>query len=462
MLTALRTVFVWLACGMILGAEVPSSVAIKDAHVVTVSGPDLPKATVLLRDGLIDDVGPNLTIPADAWVIDGAGLTVYPGFISGLSTWGIPQPAPQPPGARPPASAAGTPAPTPVRRARGPEDRPQSNSYERAADLLQPTDSRLALARDAGFTTAATFPEQGIFGGEGAIADFAGERPGEMVVASPIGQYITLRTAGFAAGFPNSLMGAIAYVRQTYIDLDWYKGATAAYAAHHSGTKRPRYDHYLEGLAQSPRILLPATEAQQIDRMLRFGRELRRPFILYGMHEAYRRVDELKNANVPLLVSLKWPTKPKDADPTNIPDYRTLEMRDRAPEVPALLAKAGIEFGFYDDGVASTADLKRALKQALDHGLSRPDAVRALTLSAAKMYGVDDRLGSLEKGKIANVVVTRGEAFEEKTKVEYVFVDGQEFKPSEDAPPARVVAPTAAPRPRTKIATASRWEGMEN
>lgn len=460
--TALRISLALLFGGILLLAEVPSSIAIKDAHVVTVSGPDLPKGTVLLRDGLIDDVGPNLTIPADAWVIDGMGLTVYPGFISGLSTWGIPQPPPTPP----PATPANSNPPAPIKRAHGPEDRPQTHSYERAADLVQPSDARLLFARDAGFTTSATFPENGIFGGEGAIVDFSGERPGEMVVASPAGQYIALRTAGFAAGFPNSLMGVIAYVRQSYIDLGWYKTATAIYASHRSGMKRPGYDHYLEGLAQSPRILLPATEAQQIDRMLDFGKELEQPFILYGLHEAYRRVDTLKQANIPVLIGLKWPSKPRDADPAEIPDYRTLEMRDRAPEVPALLAKAGIKFGFYDDGVASAADLKKALKQALDHGLSRTDAIQALTLNAAEIYGVADRLGSLEKGKIANLVVMRGEAFADTTKVEYVFVDGQEFKPSEDVPPPMKAPTPVRPRPRQRsvaeIGVRSYAKGMQN
>jgi hypothetical protein len=436
MLTVLRMALALLSGSMILVAEVPSSIAIKDAHVVTVSGPDLPKATVLLRNGLIDDVGPNLTIPADAWVIDGTGLTVYPGFISGLSTWGIPQPAPAPPGTNPIAPPA-----TAVKRARGPEDRPQTNSYERAADLVRPSDARLVFARDAGFTTSATFPEKGILGGEGAVIDLAGERPSDMVVASPIGQYVALHTAGPSAGFPNSLMGVIAYVRQCYLDLGWYKTASEMYAAHRSGTKRPGYDHDLEGLAQSPRILLPAVEAQQIDRMLNFGKELKQPFVLYGLAEGYRRIEELRRANIPVLISLRWPEKPKDADPANIPDYRTLVMRDRAPEVPALLAKAGVKFGFYDDGLASAADLEKALKRTLDHGLPRPDAIRALTLSAAEMYGVADRVGSLEKGKIAKVVVTRGDAFEEKTKVEYVFVDGQEFKPYEDKSPAAAVKP---------------------
>ena len=93
-----------------LRAEVPSAIAIKDARVVTVSGEDLPKATVLLRDGLIQDVGPGLAIPPDAWVIEGAGLTVYPGFIDGLSHWGLAAPAnPAVPAAPPPRSSSSTP-----------------------------------------------------------------------------------------------------------------------------------------------------------------------------------------------------------------------------------------------------------------------------------------------------------------------------------------------------------------
>jgi hypothetical protein len=208
-------------------AEVRSAIAIKDAHVVTVSSADLPKATVLLRDGLIEDVGPNLNIPADAWVIDGSGLTVYPGFIDGLSTWGIPAPAPGP------TTIQQTPAPThPLARSSGPEDRPQTYSFEHAADLVSPTDRRLEAARAAGFTTAATFPNRGIVEGLGAMVNLAGQRGRDMVVAEPIGQQIVFRTGGFLSGFPNSLMGNIAYIRQLYLDLDHYKQAQQIYAAH--------------------------------------------------------------------------------------------------------------------------------------------------------------------------------------------------------------------------------------
>ena len=417
-------------------AQSHSAVAIKDAHIVTVSGEDLPKGTVVVRDGLITQVSAGANIPADAWVIDGTGLTVYPGFIDALSSWGIPSPA-----ANRGAGATAAPAPaTPEPRSRGPEDRPQTFSYERAADDISPSDSKLETARAAGFTSAATYPTCGIFQGLGAIIDLAGERSRDMVIAQPIGQRITFRVAGFGrSGFPGSLMGNISYVRQLFLDLDQYQQAKQIYAANPNGNRRPEYDHALEGLAESPRVLLPAEESQQIDRMLHFAPELKKPFILYGLHEAYERIDQLKQANVPLIVSLKWPEKPKDGDPSDIPSFRELTRRDKAPAVPALLAKAGVHFAFSAEGIESAADLKKALKKAVDAGLSRTDAVRALTLSPAEIYGVADRLGSIDKGKIANLVVMKGDAFDEKTTVEYLFIDGKEFRPSKDlqqGPPA--------------------------
>jgi Amidohydrolase family len=232
--------------------------------------------------------------------------------------------------------------------------------------------------------------------------------------------------------YPASLMGNIAYVRQLYLDLGQYKEAKQIYAANPAGNRRPEYDHDLEGLAESPRILLPADQAQQIDRMINFGEELKTPFVLYGLHEAFKRVDEIKQANVPVLISLKWPIAPRDADPTEVPNYRDLVIREQAPAVAGLFAKAGLKFAFYSDGVDTAPELKKAIKKAIDAGLSRADAIRALTLNAAEIYGVANRMGSLEKGKIANVVVTKGEAFEDKTTVEYVFVDGVLYRPSKD------------------------------
>jgi hypothetical protein len=415
-----------LLAGIRLPGSVPSAIAIKDAHVVTVSGEDLPKATVLLRNGLIEDVAAQLAIPADAWVIEGAGLTVYPGFVNALSNWGLAKRE----------DDSEDEEQEEAKRVRGPEDRPQNFSYERAADRLTVSDPQLEAARAAGFTSAVTFPDKGIFHGLGAFIDLAGERGRDMVVVEPVAQQIGLRTAGgFSRVFPGSLMGYIAYVRQMFLDLGQYEQAKTLYAANPRGQHRPEYDHTLEGLAESPRLLLPAVESQQIERMLLFGAELHQPFVLYGLHESFKEVDQLKQAKVPVLISLKWPEKPKDGDPQNVPNYRDLVLRDRAPAVPGMLAKAGVKFAFYSDGVDSAADLKKALKGALDAGLARADAIRALTLSPAEIYGVADRTGSIAKGKIANLTIMKGDPFEDKTTVEYVFIDGRQFQPSAEAPP---------------------------
>jgi imidazolonepropionase-like amidohydrolase len=159
--------------------------------------------------------------------------------------------------------------------------------------------------------------------------------------------------------------------------------------------------------------------------------------VLYGGDEAWRSVDQLQKSKVPILVSLKWPERARDADPALNDPLHELEMRDKAPSTPAALAKAGVKFAFYSDGIATPKEMVRAVKRAIDAGLTPADAVRALTLSPAEIYGVSDRLGSVDKGKIANLLVTEGDLFQDKTKVKYVFVDGMKYEPAPDVVPAR-------------------------
>ena len=422
-----------------LRAEGPTAFAIKDARIVTVSGPILEHGTVLLRDGLIESVGASISIPADAWVIEGRGLTVYPGLIDALSTWGLPEAAPAAQGrsGATPAPAPTTPAapspPQPV--ARGPEDRPSNHSWVRAADLVTVSDKRIAAARSAGFTTAVIFPTTGIFAGEGAVVDFSGDRAGQMVVASPVGQYLTFTTGGFAS-FPGSLMGVIAYIRQIYLDADHYRLAREMYQQNPVGLQRPAYDRALEGVLETPRVLLPAERAAEIERMVNFAADLKKPAILYGAHDAAQALDSLRKSQIPLLVSLKWPERNKEADPDEHEPLRVLELRERAPAAPAALAKSGVRFAFYSDNQAKPQDVIKAVKRALVAGLSEQDAVRAFTLSAAEIYGVADRLGAIEKGKIANLVITDGPLFQDHTKVKYIFVDGAKYEPVPPEAPA--------------------------
>jgi len=445
-------------------ASNPRTLAIRNAKIVSVSGPVLSKGTVVVRNGLIEAVGVNAPIPAGAWIIDGEGMTVYPGLIDAFSTIGIPSLAAPPTTAArggrnqatPAQPAAPTPAPapaTPVAPAKGPEDRPATTSWVLAADEIDPSDRRIESVRSAGFTTTITFPARGIFGGQGSIVDLASEeRAGEMVVVPAVGQYVAVSRGGgmfggFGAGFPNSLMGYIAYIRQTYLDAEHYRLVKEAYAHDPRGMERPQYDRALEGVLASKRILLPANRVVEMDRMLRFAAELGQPAILYGMREAYRpeAAPLVKKYGSPVLVSLHWSEAPHDPDPEAYRTMRSLEDVDQGPAAPGLLQKAGVPFALYSDGLDQPRDLQRAVKKAIDAGLSRQDAVRALTLSPAEIYGVADRLGSIDVGKIANLVVTKGDLFDDHTQIEMIFVDGKQYKPAPEPPAGEGRATTEQP-----------------
>jgi imidazolonepropionase-like amidohydrolase len=431
-----QSVMMLLAAASFAFAQAPGPIALRGARVVTVSGPVLEKGTVLLRNGLIEAVGENLDLPKDAWIIDGQGVTVYPGLIDALSTVGLTEPpAPAAPNRSETPATPRFGAQEPVMPVeQGPQFRPFTTTWVRAADLVNPTDHRIEETRSAGFTSVIAFPSTGIFAGEGALLNLSGENQGRMVVASPVGQYVTLATHGFGT-YPGSLMGVIAYVRQVSFDADHYKLEMQAYTSHPTGHKRPSYDRAVEGLNESPRLLLPADDAKQVDRMLGFAAELKRPAVLYGGHQAYKIADRLAKSSVPLLINLRWPDKPKDADPDAEESFRTLELRDRAPSSPAALEKAGAHFAFYSGGTPAK-DLRKAVKRAIDAGLTEAAAVRALTLSAAEVYGLADRLGSIEAGKIANLLVVKGNLFDDKAKIEYVFIDGVKYEPvPESAPP---------------------------
>jgi hypothetical protein len=150
---------------------------------------------------------------------------------------------------------------------------------------------------------------------------------------------------------------------------------------------------------------------------------------------AYETAGEIAAKKLPVLVNAKWPEAEKDSDPEDKPSLQTLRFRDRAPSSPAALAKANVKFAFYSGGLTAPKDVLKAVKKSIDAGLSADAALRALTLSPAEIFGVSDRLGSIESGKIANLLVTDGDLFEDKTKIKMVFVDGQKFEPHEPDKP---------------------------
>jgi hypothetical protein len=403
----------------------PKYFAIRGARVVPVSGPAMDDATIVVARGIIVAVAKDATIPADAWVIEGKGLTVYPGLLDAFTDVGIPPPAPAP-------TTEGAPRKT-GETARGPEDRPNTTPWHNAADEVSLSDKRIETWRSAGFTTVVSCSKGGFFPGQAAVLDLAGERAGDLVVKSPVAIPVSIKPlGGFGSGFPDSLMGVLGYEHQVLLDTDWLMKAGETYEKNPKGITRPRYDRasiaLAEALEDHALILLSGNSSLDMRRALDLTDRWKVNAAIYGGQSGYEIAEEIAAKKVPVLIDLKWPEKEKDSDPDEVPSLRTLRLRDRAVSTPAAFAKAGVKFAFYSGAVANPKDLLKAVKKSVDAGLTQEAALRALTLSPAEIYGVSDRLGSIEKGKIANLVVADGSLFEEKTKIKMVFVDGQRFE----------------------------------
>jgi imidazolonepropionase-like amidohydrolase len=418
----------------------PPYYAIRDVRVMTGTGATLDGATVLIADGLIEAVGRDLAIPGDAWVIDGTGLTLYPGLIDGLGTLGQKQEESE-------GGGGGGGGGGPFGRQsgpeiRGPEDRPKTTPWMSAADE-QGEDGRIEKWRKAGFTAAVTAPTEGIFSGQAAVIALGDSEPRERVLATPVAQRVSFDRSGFRA-FPGSLMGVLSYFKQTLMDARYYAESRAIYAASPAGRERPAYDRALapidEALATGLPFLMPGDLAREIDRVLALGADYQFKTVLYGGQGAYARVAELKKAGIPVLVDLEWPEEEKDRDPDADTPYRTLYHRRMAPTTPAALAAGGVPFAFASGGISSPSELFASLRKAIDAGLSDADALRALTTAPAAIFGVSDRLGTIEKGKIANLVLASDAPWAEGVEIAAVFVDGRRFAELKDEEPKEAPA----------------------
>lgn len=457
--TRLTSILSWGLLLLVMLRPIPASsdgpavYAIKDARIVTVSGPTIEKGTIVFRDGLITAVGTNVPIPADARVIEGAGLTVYPGLIDAYTDLGLPS-APQPqvaarPGAGPPTAQAAT----------QPSPPPHTQPEFVAARRLETGGARLESARNAGITTALTIPRTGIFIGQSALINLAGETPQKMVVKSPVALHIGFSTTGgFGGGFPNSLMGVFAHIRQTLLDAQHYRAQWERYRRNPRGMQRPEYNDTLEALqpvvtGQLPVIFL-ANSDREIRRVIQLAEEFRLTSIVSGAIEAYRCAELLAEKKVPVLLSVNFPQRPREADPEADEPLRALRLRAEAPTAAAALHRAGVLFAFHSGYLQNPRDYVRNVAKAIAAGLPKEAALRALTLNAAHIFGVAEQLGSLDVGKIANLVVTDGDLFDERTRIKHLFIDGREVELRQE--PERPTGPPAG-EPRRAVDVGGTW-----
>jgi imidazolonepropionase-like amidohydrolase len=424
--------------------DAPDTFAIKDAQIITGAGKTIPKGTVVFRKGLITDVGATVKIPADARVIDGTGMTVYPGFIDGYTNLGLPAPAAaQAPagGGRQAAVAAAAAGQQPP-----PEARLGDPSLA-AADQVKPGSS-FEDPRSVGVTAALSSPRQGVFAGQSALINLAGDEASKLVLRSPVALTVQFSAgAGFGGAYPSSLMGTVAYIRQSFYDAIHYRDEVARYNRVKRGVSRPAYDKKLAALQPAIngdlQVLFVANSDGDIRRALMIADEFKLKPIIAGALYGYRIADMLKAKGVPVILSVDFPKRPSDLPDDEDESLRVLRQRAEAPKGAARLAQAGVKFAF-TSGSLRPQDFIANVQKAVENGLSKDEALRALTSNAAEILGAADQIGTIEVGKIANIVVASGDLLAKDTKVRRVFIDGTEIELKKPEPPR---GPGAGGRP---------------
>lgn len=378
------------------------TVAIEGGTVHTMTGAPIEGGTVLIRDGRIVAVGQNVTVPAGARRIDARGKVVTPGFFDSGANVGLVE--------------IGAVVETNDYRPGLEEEDDLVAAAFNVADGLNPNSMLIPITRVAGVTTVLSRPQGGLIAGQGVIIDLLGRDMEAMLVRTPAAMYGNLG---------ESARGAIKGARgSTTLRLREVLGDARAYARDRAAFERGQTRAYavspsdLEALqpvlAGRLPLVLEAHRASDIQTALRLADEFGLKLVIYGGTEAWMLADDLARARVPVIVEVL----------NNLP--RTFEALGATFENAALLRRAGVQVAITSGETFKSFNLRQQAGNAVAYGLPHEEALRAVTLYPAQIWGLDDRYGSLAPGKVANVVVWEGDPLELLTPVSNVLIRGQE------------------------------------
>ena len=410
-----------VAAGALAAAGAPAAaqtVAIVGGTVYPVSGPRIENGTVLIRDGRIVAVGANVAVPADARRVDAAGKIVTPGFVNGATQLGVVE--------------IGSVGDTRNANARGAEGIAASFVV---TDGFNPRSTLLAPARQDGITTAVVVPGAGLIAGQAGVVDLASasgrDAASEMIRRSSAAMVVNLEFGGGGGeaarpgGGPPARGETLGRLRELMSDARVYRRNRAAYERGDSrelSARRADLVALLPVLDGQLPLLVVANKAADLEAALRLTREFGVRMIVGEGAEAWQVADQLAAARVPVLTGAM----------NNIPtSFSTLGQRQ---ENAALLARAGVSIGIIgnagggDEEAFNARNVRYEAGNAVAYGLPWEQALRAVTLGPAEVFGVADRVGALVHGRDANVVVWSGDPFEFATRAEHVFVRGREFR----------------------------------
>ncbi|MGQ0538958.1 MAG: amidohydrolase family protein [Gemmatimonadaceae bacterium] len=385
---------------------------IRNATIVTVTSPRVEAGTIVLRAGRIEAIGVNIAIPSDAIVIDGTGLFVYPGMIDGGTNLGL----------------------TEIGSVPGGEDTRELGDFNPQNAILtavNPYSELIPVTRVDGVTTVITNAEGGLVSGSAALIDLVGWTAEEMAVTPRAGMVVNFPSmggggfGGFGGGGGGAQQRSAAerreqmnrQVRQLH---QWFEDARAydAIRSRVSGSGvQPNADQKLEALRPFARgelpVIVEASSVEQIRGAIAFADSLKLKLVIRGGRDGWQLADTLAARKIPVIVG------PLSQAPGNDEPY------DLVYANPGVLAAAGVLIAFQSNDASNARTLPYHAALATAYGLNADEALRALTINPARIFGVADRYGSLEPGKVANVMVTTGDPLDVRTHVKHVFIRGE-------------------------------------
>jgi imidazolonepropionase-like amidohydrolase len=384
--------------------------AVTNARIVTVSGATIENGTILIQDGRIAAIGASVSIPSGAERIDGRGLSVYPGMIDAATNLGL---AEIPLGVNATVDVAET---------------GDMNANAKAITGINPHSSHVNVTRVNGITTVLSMPVGGTIAGQTAVINLWGSTQGEMAVVPSFGLLVNFPRLTTSAGFGQPQLDFSQAVTQrdrrledlkkTFRDAENYARVKDAYAKDRSlpypGVNL-KMDAMIPFIRGERPVIFRAERERDIRAIVRFVEEMKIKGIIIGGQEAWKAADALAKNNIPVIYTNIYNLPVRDDD-----EY------DYLYEAPSKLQKAGVKFAIStgNDG-AEVRDLPYQAGLASAYGLSKEEALKSVTLYPAQILGISDRLGSLEQGKIANIVVTDGDLLEPRTNVRYLFINGR-------------------------------------
>jgi imidazolonepropionase-like amidohydrolase len=386
---------------------VKGTVAIRNARIVPVTSAPIERATIVFANGVITAVGTNVDVPAGATVIDGSGLSVYPGMIDSGSNVGLIE-----------VDAIAATVDT--------TELGDFNPNAQAAVAINPHSELIPVTRVNGVTHVVSTPEGGIISGQSALVQLAGWTPGQMVVKSPAAMHIRfprLRSAPLV-DVPQEEEAETNrrknYTKELDRLRDVFRDAQAYAKAAGARVRRFDRDLLLEALVPVVEgrvpVVMHANQARDIRAALAFADEFKLKVILSGAQDASRVVDDLKKRNVPVILGPILSLPQREDDPYDILFSNAKLLHDN-----------GVRFAIQTADAHNTRNLPYHAASCAAFGLPKEEALKAVTIYPAEIWGVADRLGSLEVGKAASVIVTDGDPLEIRTTVSRVFIAGEEI-----------------------------------